>query len=73
MRSGKRFGCGESSVESAREAAIFAGADKSDLGATLENRIEGIQNNAQGNPFGEKFENFLGFGGSLTWRATLLS
>lgn len=46
MRSGKRFGCGGSSVE-ALEAAIFAGADKSDLGATLENRIEGIQNNAQ--------------------------
>ena len=30
---------GDQSVETLREAAIFAGADKSDLAATLENRI----------------------------------
>jgi len=37
---GKRFGCGGSSGEALEKAAIFAGADKSDLGATLQNSIQ---------------------------------
>ena len=40
MGSGKRFGCGGSSGEALEKAAIFAGADKSDLGATLQNSIQ---------------------------------
>ena len=52
---------GAQAVDALREAAIFAGTDKSDLGATLEKSYRGyvFQSNAQEN-HSEKFETFLG-------------